>query len=42
MWIVYNSEDSPSEGWAVKSEQEAVKYCEEHDGYSYKYVGWWD
>ena len=38
MWIVYNKEDSPSCGWAVESEAEAIRQCEEDSSLTYKYV----
>lgn len=39
MWYVFYYEDGSECGWAVKSEDEAKRYCEANHGYMYRYVG---
>lgn len=39
MWIVYNKQDSWECGWAVASEEEARRQCEEDENLTYIFAG---
>lgn len=39
MWIVFNRQDSWQCGWAVESEAEAKRQCEEDESLTYIFAG---